>query len=180
MKTRRFILLAVLLICGVAPRAYADGGQILLHQTSGAFEITAFAAPEPLSTGDADLSVLLQDRTSQQAILDANVSLTLQPPQGPPVTIALDQQGNGNRLMRSTRYRFDQPGRWNSTVVAYYGSEHSQASGSFDVAPSHSRRAIVWTFVSLPLVFVGLFAANQRLKSRQRITPPRTGETFLP
>lgn len=164
MKDRCLISLAFLLAWCFTPTAVADGGQILLHQTSGSFAITVFATPQPLTSGDADLSVLVQDGASQQPVLDVDVSLRLQPPSGPIVPVALNQQSS--QLMRSAEYHFAQPGHWGLTVEVSRGSLRSVVTGGFDVAASHSRQVLVWIFVLLPLLFIGLFAVQQHLKSQ--------------
>ena len=167
MKVCRVALtLALLTTWMIAPRALADGGQILLHQSSGAFTTTVYASPEPLSTGAADLSVLIQDNS--QVILDADISLLLQPPQGPPISLHLKPSAVATRLMQSTTFRFDQPGRWALTVTAQLGTDRSVATTEFVVAESHSRQAVLWFFLLLPPVFIVLFAVHQTLKRRAR------------
>ena len=52
---------------------------MLLHQDAGAFTITLFAAPQPLHTGAADLSVMVQDRSSGEVLLDPVIDLTVAP-----------------------------------------------------------------------------------------------------
>ena len=56
----------VLMLGTWATAAHGDGGPMLLHQDAGAFTITLFAAPQPLHTGEADLSVMVQDRTAEK------------------------------------------------------------------------------------------------------------------
>ena len=60
-----------------ATAAHGDGGTMLLHQDAGAFTITLFAAPQPLHAGAADLSVLVQDRSSGEVLLDPVIDLTV-------------------------------------------------------------------------------------------------------
>ena len=173
MKTCRLALtLAALTTWMAAPRALADGGQILLHQSSGAFTTTVYASPEPLFTGAADLSVMIQDNS--QIILDADVSLLLQPPKGPPVSLHLKPPAVATRLMQSTTFRFDQPGRWALTVIAQRGTDRSVAAAEFVVAESHSRQAVLWFFLLLPPVFIVIFAVHQALKRARPATlkPP--------
>src|ERR1051326_2312329 len=62
---RRTLLL--LLVC---VSAYADGGRVVLREQAGSFVVTVFAAP-------ADVSVMVQNRTSQRPVLDAAVSIRI-------------------------------------------------------------------------------------------------------
>jgi hypothetical protein len=43
------------------------------------------------------------------------------------------------------------------------GNQHFDAATQFNVAASHSRLIVVWTFVLLPWLTVGLFVLRQRL-----------------
>jgi len=65
--------------------AYPDGGTLRLRQDTGPFMVSVFTAPQPLRAGPADVSVLVQDRASTEVLLDAEVTLTLRPPDGAPV-----------------------------------------------------------------------------------------------
>jgi len=60
----RVVILAAL----AARMLLADGGAVVLRQTSGPFVVTAFLAP-------GDLSVLVQDAKSLDPILDADVTI---------------------------------------------------------------------------------------------------------
>jgi hypothetical protein len=154
-----------LLVCSIAPCANADGGQILLHQTSQDLTITVFASPEPLTTGSATLSVLLQDTVSLQTISDASLSLSLRSPLGIESRRTLQQPRTGP--FRTADFQFDSSGRWRLTVEAVRGNQHCEAATEFNVAASHSRLIVVWTFVSLPWLMVGLFVLRQRLIKRR-------------
>jgi hypothetical protein len=165
------VAVAVLAAWLAAPQALADGGQILMHQTSEAFTVTVYASPEPLSTGPADFSVMVQDPTSQQIILDADVSLLLAPPQGPPTSIPLNHSSLAAPIMQSTPFLFDQPGRWALTVTVQRGTNKAAATAEFTVARSHSRQAVVWVFVLLPPLLIVLFAIQQSLKRRGPTRP---------
>jgi hypothetical protein len=170
MKARVQIVAVVLLACLLVARARADGGQILLHQASGDFTLTVFATPEPLSTGNATLSVLVQDNASQQLVPNADIALSVRSPNGAETQLQLKQPGLG--LFRTADFQFDQAGRWSLTVDAHHGNQFSTAIAEFNVAAAHSRQVVVWTFVSLPWLFVGLFVFQQRLKARARNSMP--------
>ena len=57
--------------------ALADGGAVELRKEAGAFVITVFTSPAPLSSGPVDVSLLLQNRNGLEPLLDADVSLLL-------------------------------------------------------------------------------------------------------
>jgi len=62
-----------------ATAARADGGRHAAASGCRRLTITLFAAPQPLHTGAADLSVMTQDRSSGQILLDPVIDLTLRP-----------------------------------------------------------------------------------------------------
>src|SRR5882724_12528654 len=74
------ILAAVLIF--LLPR-FAEGhslGIVRLRDAQGPLVITVFTAPELVSGRAADVSVLIQRRDSNEAVLDAIVSFVLTPP----------------------------------------------------------------------------------------------------
>ncbi len=103
-----YVLAACLMLIIGATAARADGGAMLLHQDAGAFTITLFAAPQPLRTGAADLSVMVQDRTNGQILLDPVIDLTLAPPAAgaAPQTVRLAKGQASNRLMQAATVYF--------------------------------------------------------------------------
>ena len=105
-------LAAFLLVIG-ATEARADGGAMLLHQDAGAFTITVFATPQPLQTGDADLSVMVQDRSSGEILLDPIIDLTvaLQPASSAQQAVRLTKGQASNRLLQASTVHFSSAGR---------------------------------------------------------------------
>src|SRR5262252_4179481 len=73
--TALLIMLAPLLAKG-------DGGIVLSHQAKGPFSVTVFVSPEAARGGLTDVSVLVQSRKSGEVVLDADVSLTVELPNG--------------------------------------------------------------------------------------------------
>jgi len=69
------------LLTMLAPRlARGDGGVVQLHQAQGPFLVTVFVSPEAVRGAPVDLSVLVQWRTNGEVVLDADVSLAVDPP----------------------------------------------------------------------------------------------------
>src|SRR2546425_1814223 len=70
-----FLLLVVMILAQAT--AFADGGTVQLRKEAGPLVITVFSSPAPLSAGPVDISLLLQNRTGLEPVLDATVSLVL-------------------------------------------------------------------------------------------------------
>ncbi len=164
-------LLAAFFILGVwATAARGDGGTMLLHQDSGAFTITLFAAPYPLQVGVADLSVMVQDRSSGDVLLDPAVDLTVaaQAAEASPQTVRLTRGQASNRLLQAAAIHFPTAGKWQLTVLVSRGGETVRLGTECTVEPDHSRARLVWFYVLLPVGIILLFVIHQGLKIRPR------------
>jgi hypothetical protein len=157
---KRLCPLAALLMWAAA--AYGDGGTMLLHQDSGAFTVTLFAAPQPLRMGDADLSVMVQDRSSGEVLLDPTILLTV----GTEPTVRLQKGQAANRLLQSATVHFSKPGPWRLALSVQRGNDSVQLSTECTVEPDTSRATLVWFYVLLPVGIILLFILHQALKFR--------------
>jgi hypothetical protein len=155
-------LLATAMLLLVTATAYADGGAMLLHQDSGPFTVTLFAAPQPLRTGMVDISVLVQDRASSQALLDPAVDVTLDQESA----VRLAPAVSGNKLMQSAVVHFARAGQHRLGVVVRRGNDVAQLATVCQVEPDRSRTLLVLFYVLLPVFVVVLFVIQQRLKMR--------------
>ena len=163
--------LAAVFILGMwATAARGDGGTMLLHQDSGSFTITLFAAPQPLHVGVADLSVMVQDRSSGDVLLDPAVDLTVTPEaaDASPQTLRLTRGQASNRLLQAATVQFPRPGKWRLTLLISRGGEAVRLGTECTVEPDRSRGLLVWFYVLLPAVLILLFAIHQGLKIHQR------------
>jgi hypothetical protein len=73
MSTRLIFLLLLFL----ARTSWADGGAIQFQGDAGPFHVTVFTLPPILSAGPVDVTVLIQDRSKLDPLLDALVTLDL-------------------------------------------------------------------------------------------------------
>jgi hypothetical protein len=74
---RRCTRLIFLLLLFLARTSWADGGAIQFQGDAGAFHVTVFTLPPILSAGSVDVTVLIQDRSKLNPLLDARVTLDL-------------------------------------------------------------------------------------------------------
>jgi hypothetical protein len=163
--------LAAVFILGVwATAARGDGGTMLLHQDSGAFTITLFAAPQPLHVGMADLSVMVQDRSSGDVLLDPAVDLTVaaEAANASQQTVRLTRGQAGNRLLQAATFHFPSAGKWRLTLLVSRGGEATRVGTECSVVPDRSRALLVWFYVLLPVGVILLFVIHQGLKIRSR------------
>ena len=158
----RRLLLAIAVLLSATTTAYGDGGAMLLHQDTGPFTITLFAAPQPLHTGMAEISVMVQDRSSGQTLLDPLIDLTVDQESA----VRLSPAQSGNKMMQSAAVHFSRAGQHKLGVAIRRGSDIAQLSTECDVQADHSRVALVWFYLLLPVVAIMLFVLQQRLKMR--------------
>jgi hypothetical protein len=161
-------LAAFLLLAMGATAVRADGGAMLLHQDAGAFTITLFAAPQPLHTGAADLSVMVQDRSNGEILLDPVIDLTVSPAAASATqqTVRLAKGEASNRLLQASTVHFSSAGKWRLTLAVRRGNDTAQLSTECTVEPDRSRATLVWFYVLLPVAIILLFVIHQALKLR--------------
>jgi hypothetical protein len=154
----------VFMLAMAATAALGDGGTMLVHQDAGAFTITLFAAPQPLQVGTADFSVLVQDRSSGEVLLDPSIDLTL----AGDATVRLTRGQVSNRLLQAATVHFSSPGKRRLTLAVRRGSEVAQLSTDCTVERDRSRATLVWFYVLLPVGIILLFVIHQGLKLRSQ------------
>jgi hypothetical protein len=160
--------LAAVLALGIwAAAAYGDGGTMLLHQDAGPFTITLFATPQPLRVGTADLSVMVQDRSSQEVLLDPAIDLTVAEGASQD-TVRLARGQASNRLLQAATVHFSKAGKWRLMLVVRRGKDTASLSTECAVEPGRSRAMLVWFYVLLPIGIVLLFVLHQWLKLRSQ------------
>jgi hypothetical protein len=119
-----------------------------MRQETGVFIITVFAAPVPLRPGPADISVLVQDRTSQNPVLDAEVFIQ---------TVQATHAQAQNKLLYAASLNLDSPGEWKYSVSVRKGPQESQLTGRLQVAPAQAKIASYWPYLALPPIAILLF-----------------------
>ena len=161
--------LAVVLVLGVwATGARGDGGTILLHQDAGPFTITLFATPQPLQVGGADLSVMVQDRSSEEVLLDPVIDLSVAPEaeRGVQQTVRLERGRASNRLLQAATVHFSRAGKWRLMLLVRRGNDAASLSTECVVESDRSRAVLVWFYVLLPAGVILLFVIHQGLRFR--------------
>jgi hypothetical protein len=163
---RRGALAAALLACAAA--ASGDGGRLRVFEPAGDFRVAIFTAPEPLTAGPVDVSVLVQDRATEETILDAEVVVSLAGPGGRVLSAPAVRHAR-NRLFYASTMEVA-PGAWTVSVRVRRGAAAAEARATFDVEKGSARPSRAWPYLSIPPVAIALFAANRRLRHRARAT----------
>jgi hypothetical protein len=183
-------LITLLLLC--APRlTRGDGGVVQLHEGQGPFLVTVFVPSEVVRGQSADLSVLVQARENGEPVLDADVSLALDPASGstmnqsdplcgpPPmgvaalpfpnpgrhlVTVGATHQQASNKLLYAAPVELKAAGNWRLHVLVSRGSVSAVFDCVLPVNPASAQLRGLWPCLAFPPIAIGAFVINQMLR----------------
>jgi len=182
-------LTAVLLFLLLPCHAKAHLGIVLSREARGPFVITVFTSSEVVRGQAADVSVLVQRRDSNEALLDAIVSFVLTPPRGSisqqadpicgqPASITLGttswsrdgqsmiaarREQSSNKLLYAAPVNLPLVGAWELEALVRHGAESANLTCEIPVGLPARRLAGLVPYLALPLLLVALFAINQWL-----------------
>ena len=140
-RFRRFALPALTLVLPLATLAYGylapsaidtDGDVVRLQQMSGSLRITVLTDPDPLAPGPCEVSVLVQDRNTGEAILDAPVSLSITSPNAadPPPLVLATVGASSLKLLESGTVTLPHAGAWVLRVSVGRGASQANVQGT--------------------------------------------------
>jgi len=159
-------LLLVVALLAFSSLAQADGGFVELHQEVGPFVVTVFSAPGPLRAGPVDISVLVQDRASGQPVLDGEVFVRLKSPGAITLVERATREVAQNKLLYSALIDLPEAGQWELEVTIKQGKETASILGQVSAAAPTPFLLSYWRSLSLPPIFIAVFALNQWLRRR--------------
>lgn len=166
------LLLGLLTATGAA---HGDGGTVRIQHETGDLRITVFSAPEPLRVGMADLSVLVQRRAGDRAVLDAEVEIVLSgPPPAAPIEVRATRENATNELLYAAAVELPAAGPWRLRVTVEHERETVEVSGELEVAPPAPPLVALWPYLVLPPAVVALFALREWLTHRRGVHRPRS------
>jgi len=178
------IVIVISIIVAGSGSARADGGTLQVRRAAGPFVISLFTASSALTAGNIDLSVLVQDVRSGDAILDGAVTIQLIPINGngsgtggEPITVIATHGLATNKLLYAALLNFPAPGNWRARVIVRRASESASIECLLPVAAAMSSGGVD-VLIHLLIVFglISLFILHQWLLSRPiaRLTGHRT------
>jgi len=189
MSIQSWILTALIVM--LAPCvARGDGGIVQLRETRGPFSVTVFVSPEVVSAGLTDVSVLVQSQKSGDVILDADVTLSLIPPEGvatnesdlfcgpsgsgtafqsgnvtpQPLSVRAARNQASNKLLYAALLKFDTPGNWRVQVTISRGSDSARFDCVLPVTTASAELLALWPYLAFPPIAIAAFAMNQWLR----------------
>jgi hypothetical protein len=183
------IVTALLTMLAARP-ARGDGGVIQLREVKGPFSVTVFTSPEVPAGGPTDVSVLIQRRETGEVILDADVSLTLQPPNHAtmkpsdplcalpstgaafglpdmaqnPLSVRATREQASNKLLYAAPVELDAAGDWKLNVFVSREADTASFDCLLPVTLASGGLKGLWPYLALPPIAITAFAMNQRLR----------------
>jgi hypothetical protein len=194
MKSARSVQILAAVLAFLLPPGFVQGhplGIVRLRDAQGPFVITVFTSPELVSGRAAEVSVLIQRRDSNEAVLDAIVSFVLTPPRSPILkdtepmcgqpglvttlgsqdgrtTIPARREQSPNKLLYTAAVNFPVTGPWELDALVRQGADSTKFTCEIPVdLPARPLTGLV-PFLALPPFFVTLFAINQWLRMPKR------------
>jgi hypothetical protein len=187
---RATLILCCLLLVS-ARMSWADGGAIQFQGDAGTFHVTVFTQPTILRAGLIDITLLLQERSDLNPLLDAQVrfgltaqdSATTQAAPWMPPACAMNKTadlsdipaklGHGeNRLLYGAVVQIPSTGRWQLKARIQRGAESAEIETLLTVAPAPLPPLAYWhLFLLVPAGIMG-FALLQMARARKSHPAP--------
>ena len=187
------VCFVIALFAMAAPRvAVGDGGLVQLCEAKGPFLVTLFMSPETVSGGPCDLSVLVQWQKNREVVLDADVSVAINPPpslalnrsdpicglpssagavQFPhPVNGRATREQASNKLLYAMPVEFNVPGIWHLHLTVSRGPDSAAFDCPIPVASTSANQSGLWPYLAFPPIAIAAFALNQKLRKPNLFT----------
>ena len=158
--------------------AHGDGGIVRVSQQNGPWIVTVFSSPTPFRVGPVDLSVLVQDADTRQAVFDVDVNLMLRHDTADVILVEATREAATNQLLSAALFDLPASGEWNVDVSITSTQDNAQLQFMLEADPPLPKVLELWPWLSIPLLAAMLFILHQWLvRSRSsRTIPPEPYE----
>lgn len=166
----RLLLLMCLIFPFRASPARGDGGAVRLVEQRGEDRIAVFTSPDPLRSGPIDVSLLIQNAATGQAIDSVEAIVTLRSRTSPVVELRAPATTAAatNKLLRAALVDLPKPGWWDVEVDCRVEGRPARVSFAVEAGPPLPDWLTVWPWFAWPAGAVLIFAAHRRLVVRKR------------
>lgn len=167
-KLAASLLAVAALLATDAQRVRADGGLVRASNAQSGLVVTLFTAPTPLRTGDADVSVLVQDAATRETVLDAQVRVRITPghEDAMPQVVPLSHAAATNKLLQAATVALPIPGPYRIVAEVRRGLARAVVVADLTVEPPLPPLLALWPYLALPPAVVGIFLVQQWLRHR--------------
>lgn len=179
-------LFAFILFVATANEIHADGGTVQISQKSGPFRVTIFTTSAVVRAGPEDVSVLVQDPTTHQPILNAAVQLSFRRLGSQPVAegeawvppcckmksegslegMAATHELATNKLLYAALPTFPTAGTWEVHADIQTSIGAASVTGPLQVEPPAPPALAYWPFFLLPVVSIAGYIVHFNLRKK--------------
>jgi len=154
----------------------ADGGTLRLCQRAGNYQVAVFTSPTPLRAGPVDLSVLVQDPTSGECALGAEVRVRLTAVRsGRMLEYPATSAAATNKLFQAAVFELPEAGVWDVEVSVQGSQGPASAHFPLEAGEPLPRWLDLWPWYTWPALAVALFSLYRVLARRRG--PPDQGDS---
>lgn len=169
------MFLAVCCGCFTARAAHADGGRLQVSRVVGPWRASVFTSPTPLTVGECDVSVLVENIRTQA--IEQNVQIIVAAERDDIELIVAQPASHAlatNKLLQAARLRLPSDGEWRFTVTIEQDDHHAQLDFRALVSAERAAWIDLAPWIVWPFAVMALFSWHQVLVTRsakRRKTP---------
>ncbi|SRR6266851_5068169 len=145
----------------------ADGGTIRLSEKRDGFLITVFTAPAPFRAGPVDISMLVQDASTEELVPQAQVTVRMTKPGQLALEHPATREAATNKLLYAAQFELPEPGRWQLEVEVEAVHRLAVIRGELEAAAPLPRWRELWPWIGWPALAIALFGIHQVLARRR-------------
>ncbi|MGB7553361.1 MAG: cytochrome c oxidase assembly protein [Candidatus Korobacteraceae bacterium] len=151
-----------------------DDQALRVWTQTGPFSIAVFAPSGDLPAGPTNLGVLVQDRNTDEILLDSAIELTARPaadvgPLGPAVHAS--SADSENKLLQTAELDLPAPGDWTVNISLSRNSERAEVSLPLRIVKRESGLGDMWPYFIFPAFGMVLFGAYVRRHREAAVSP---------
>jgi cytochrome c oxidase assembly factor CtaG len=157
--------------------APVDDDQVLRWRgQSDHFDVAVYGPGGDIPIGSTAFSVLVQDRTTQETLLDSEVDFALQttgPGRASPVKLRANREASENKLLESGEVELSAAGDWTLNVLVQYDAARSEFSLPLHVVKPQSGDVVRWPymdFAATSLILLMIYFWRHRVPAKY---PPK-------
>lgn len=174
-----FFAVCVFLAAPRAP-ALADGSVMRMQQTAGPFIITVFTSP--LAAGPIEISIMVQDSSNNDPVLDAEVRVRLDEDgarEHQTIRAEASRGRSKNKLLYAALVNLPEAGRWRIEVSVAKESRETRIDLAIVAAQPRNRLVAYWWAFAFPPLAIILFAINQWRSGKSPYSQGLRGQEHL-
>ena len=151
-----------------------DDQALRVWKQTGPFSIAVFAPSGDLQAGPTNVGVFVQDRNTDEILLDSAIELTAHPaadvgPSGPAVHAS--SEDSENKLLQTAEFDLPAPGDWMVNISLSRNSERAEVSLPLRVVKRESGLGDMWPYFIFPAFGMILFGVYVRRHREATVSP---------